>query len=120
MIIKQRVDRITNYNNTYITLITCCYEFLIAYVRDNTENQTRVYDDMSVFMRDIEKYSVAAMLVKEIFKNNKKFLTLNVEKFIKLIVNTSEEVALVSPKKSMYLKLLEVFCRFEDKLIRQN
>lgn len=71
-------------------------------------------------MRDIDKYSVAALLVKEIFKNNKKFLTLNVAKFIRLIVNTSEEVALVSPKKSMYLKLLEVYCRFEDKLIRQN
>jgi hypothetical protein len=93
---------------------------LVAYVRDNTENQTKVYDDLDIFMRDIDKYSVAALLVKEIFKNNKKFLTLNVAKFIRLIVNTSEEVALVSPKKSMYLKLLEVYCRFEDKLIRQN
>jgi hypothetical protein len=34
-------------------------------------------------MRDIDKYSVAALLVKEIFKNNKKFLTLNVAKFIR-------------------------------------
>lgn len=120
MIIKQRVDRITNYNSSYIALITCCYRFLVAYVRENTENQTKVYDDLDIFMRDIDKYSVAALLVKEIFKNNKKFLTLNVAKFIRLIVNTSEEVALVSPKKSMYLKLLEVYCRFEDKLIRQN
>lgn len=82
-------------------------------MRDNTENQTKVYDDIDIFMRDIDKYSVAAMLVKEIFKNNKKCLTLNVAKFIKYLVNTSEEVALVSPKKAMYIKLLEVFCRFE-------
>ncbi len=114
------MDRITNYNSAYITLITSCYRFLVAFVRDNTENQTKVYDDLDVFMRDIDKYSVAALLVKEIFKNNKKFLTLNVAKFIRQIVNTSEEVALVSFKKSMYLKLLEVYCRFEDKLIRQN
>lgn len=72
-------------------------------------------------MRDIDKYSVAALLVKEIFKNNKKFLTLNVGKFVRMVVNTSEEVALVSYKKSMYLKLLEVYCRYEgDMLIRQN
>jgi len=71
-------------------------------------------------MRDIDKYSIAGLLVKEIFKNNKKFLTLNVGKYIRQVVNTSDEVALVSYKKSMYLKLLEVFCRYEDMLIRQN
>jgi len=120
LIIKQRVDRITNYNSAYIALITSCYKFLVSVVRDNTENQTRVYDDMDVFMRDIDKYSIAGLLVKEIFKNNKKFLTLNVGKYIRQVVNTSDEVALVSYKKSMYLKLLEVFCRYEDMLIRQN
>lgn len=71
-------------------------------------------------MRDIDKYQVATLLVYEIFKDNKKFLTLNVTKFLRVIVNSAEEVALSSPKKAMYLKLLEVFCRFEDKLVRQN
>ena len=63
-------------------------------------------------MRDIDKYQVATLLVYEIFRNNKKFLTLNVTKYLRQIVNTAEEVAIISPKKAMYLKLLEVFCRF--------
>jgi hypothetical protein len=71
-------------------------------------------------MRDIDKYQVATLLVYEIFKDNKKFLTLNVTKFLRTIVNTAEEVALSSSKKSMYLKLLEVFCRFGPRLIKQN
>jgi hypothetical protein len=71
-------------------------------------------------MRDIDKYPIASVLVREIFRNNKKFLTLNVTKWIRQIVNTSEEAALASSKKAMYLKLLEVYCRYEDMLITQN
>ena len=71
-------------------------------------------------MRDIDKYPIASVLVREIYKNNKKYLTLNVTKWIRQIVNTSEEAALASSKKAMYLKLLEVYCRYEDMLITQN
>ena len=49
-----------------------------------------------------------------------KFLTLNVTKFVRQIVNFSEERLLDSPKKATYLKLLEVFCRFQGKVVRQN
>lgn len=63
-------------------------------------------------MRDTEKHQKAALLVYEIFKNNKKFLTLNVAKFLRTIVNFSEERQLNSSKKSTYLKLLGVFCRY--------
>lgn len=71
-------------------------------------------------MRDSDKYQKATLLVYEIFRDNKKFLTLNVTKFVRQIVNFSEERLLDSPKKATYLKLLEVFCRFQDKLVRQN
>ena len=57
-------------------------------------------------MRDIDKYWVATLLFYEIFKDNKKFLTLNVTKFIRAINNTAEEVSLSTPKKAVYLKLL--------------
>ena len=73
----------------------------------------KVYDDIDVFMRDIDKFSVSTLLFYEIFKDNKKFLTLNVTKFIRAINNTAEEVSLSTPKKAVYLKLLEVFCRYE-------
>ena len=65
-------------------------------------------------------YPIATLLVHEIFKNNKKFLTLNVSKYLRQIVSYSEEQLITSPKKALYLKLLEVFCRYEDKLVLQN
>ena len=71
-------------------------------------------------MRDIEKHQIAGVLFYEIFKDNKKFLTLNVTKFLRTLNNSAEEVSLSETKKAMYLKLLEVFCRFGDKLVRSN
>lgn len=93
---------------------------MIAYIRNNFQGQLQIYDDVDVFMRDMDSYYVATLLFYELFKNNTKFLTLNVTKFIRTINNIAEEVSLSAPKKAIYLKLLEVFCRFEDKLIRQN
>ena len=119
-IIKQRVDRVTNYNESYKDLIKSCYRFLIAYVRGSFSAQLKVYDDVDVFMRDMDTYQVATLLFYEIFKDNTKFLTLNVTKFIRTINNTAEEVSLSYVKKAVYLKLLEVFCKFSSKLIRQN
>lgn len=69
-------------------------------------------------MRDSDKYQKATLLIYEIFRDNKKFLTLNVTKFLRQIVNFSEERLLDSPKKATYLKLLEVFTRYQEKLVR--
>jgi len=63
-------------------------------------------------MRDMDSYFAATLLFYEIFKDNTKFLTLNVTKFIRTINNIAEEVSLSAVKKAVYLKLLEVFCRF--------
>lgn len=63
-------------------------------------------------MRDSDKYQKATLLIYEIFRDNKKFLTLNVTKFVRQIVSFSEERLLDSPKKATYLKLLEIFCRY--------
>lgn len=71
-------------------------------------------------MRDMDTYHAATLLFYEIFKDNRKFLTLNVTKFIRTINNTAEEVSLNQIKKAIYLKLLETFCRYEGKLIRSN
>ena len=81
--IKVKVDRNTNYHADYVALIRQCYRFLIAYVRNNLQNQLRVYDDLDTFMRDFNQYQVATLLVYEIFRDNKKFLTLNVTKFLR-------------------------------------
>lgn len=89
--IKIKVDRQTNNDPIYIDLIKQCYRFLIAYVRENYENQLRVYDDLDTFMSNFNQYQVATLLVYEIFRDNKKFLTLNVTKFLRQIVSYSEE-----------------------------
>ena len=101
-------------------MIKSCYRFLIAYIRNNFQGQLQIYDDVDVFMRDMDSYYVATLLFYELFKNNTKFLTLNVTKFIRTINNIAEEVSLSAPKKAVYLKLLEVFIKYEEKLIRQN
>jgi len=107
-----RVDRTTNDNQEYKTLIRSCYRFLCAYVRGNFQNQLKVYDDVDVFMRDMDTFYAATLLFYEIFKDNTKFLTLNVTKFIRSIINTAEEVSLNLTKKAINLKLIEVFCRY--------
>ena len=101
-------------------MIKQCYWFLTAFVRENLQNQLRVYDDLDYFMRDFDKYQCATVLVYEIFRNNKKFLTLNVTKFLRGIVNASEEMEIGTAKKSAYLKLLHVFLQLYDKKVRQN
>ena len=93
-IIKMRVDRTTNYNEEYRMLIRSCYRFLCSYVRGNFQNQLKVYADVDVFMRDMDTFYAATLLFYEIFKDNTKFLTLNVTKFIRSIINTAEEVSL--------------------------
>jgi len=77
-----------------------------------------VYDDLDYFMRDFEQYQCATLLVYEIFRENHKFLTLNVSKFIRVVVNASEEMEVNTAKKTGYLKLLEVFCRLQGKKVR--
>ena len=89
--IKIKVDRQTNNSKIYTSLIKQCYRFLVAYVRKNYENQLRVYDDLDTFMSNFNTYQVATLLVYEIFRDNKKFLTLNVTKFLRQIVGYSEE-----------------------------
>lgn len=71
-------------------------------------------------MRDMDSYQAAVLLFYEIFKDNTKFLTLNVTKFIRSINNTAEEVSLNQIKKAINLKLLEVFTRYQSRLIKVN
>ena len=71
-------------------------------------------------MRDLDKNPLICLLIYEMFRDNKRFLTLNVSKILRQIIIAAEEASLQSSKKALYLKLLEVFCKFEDKLVRPN
>lgn len=118
--IKYRVERNSVNDPFYQQLIQQCYIFLINYIRQNFQNQVKVHDNLEIFLRDIDKNPLICLLIYEMFKNNKKFLTLNVQKILRQIIISSEEAALDSSKKALYLKLLEVFCKFEDKVVRPN
>ena len=80
----------------------------------------KVHNHLEIFLKDLDKNSLICLLIYEMFKGNKKFLTLNVTKILRVIILSAEEAALHSSKKCLYLKLLEVFCKFEDKLVRPN
>lgn len=118
--IKYRVDRNSVNDPVYQQLIHQCYHFLVMYVRDNLQNQIKVHDNLEIFLRDIDKNPLICLLLYELFKDNKRFLTLNVSKILRQIILSAEEASLQSSKKALYLKLLEVFCKFEDKLVRPN
>ena len=93
---------------------------MVSYVKGNLQNQIKVHDNLDVFLRDIDKNPLICLLIYEMFKDNKKFLTLNVSKILRQIILSAEESALNSSKKALYLKLLEVFCKFEDQIVRPN
>jgi hypothetical protein len=118
--IKYRVERNSINDPYYQKLIESCYRFLIAFVKDNLQNQILVHNNIEIFLRDIDKNPLICMLIYEMFKDNKRFLTLNVSKILRQIIISVEQAALHSSKKALYLKLLEVFCKYEEKIIRPN
>lgn len=118
--IKYRVDRNSVNDPYHQQLIHQCYNFLVHFIKNNLQNQIKVHDNLEIFLRDIDKNPLICLLIYEMFKDNKKFLTLNVSKILRQIILSAEEASLQSSKKALYLKLLEVFCKFEDKLVRPN
>ena len=118
--IKYRVERNQINDVLYQQLIHSCYYFLVMYVKNNIHNQIKVHTNLEIFLREIDKNPLICLLIYEMFKDNKRFLTLNVTKILRQIMIQAEEASLQSSKKALYLKLLEVFCKFEDKLVRVN
>ena len=71
-------------------------------------------------MKDLDNHSLSIQLVYEIFKDNKKFLNLNASKILRFIINASEKCEMEDSKKGSMFRLLMVFCRFKEKLVRAN
>ena len=80
----------------------------------------KVHANLEIFLKDIDKNPLICLLIYGMFKDNQRFLTLNVSKILRQIITSAEEASLQSSKKALYLKLLEVFVKFEDKLVRPN
>ena len=43
----------------------------------------KVHDNLEVFLKDIDKNPLICLLIHSMFKDNKKFLTLNVSKILR-------------------------------------
>lgn len=97
-----------------------CYRFLIRFVRGNVLNQIKLRENLDSFLKDIDNHALSIQLVYEIFKDNKKFLNLNASKILRSIVNASEKIEMNDNKKGSMFRLLTVFCRYKDKLVRAN
>jgi len=101
-------------------MIKQCYRFLIRYVHGNAENQVKLREYLDDFMKDIDNSPLAVQLVADIFRDNRKFLNMSSSKIFKQIVNAAEKAEIESSKKGSLYKLLGVFCRHKDKLVRAN
>ena len=53
-----------------------------------------VHNNLDIFLREIEKNPLICLLIYELFKNNKQFLTLNVTKILRTIILSAEESSL--------------------------
>ena len=74
--IKYRTEEKDAQKPEHIAFMKQCYRFLIKFVRGNMQNQFKLRESLEVYLKDIEKHSLAILLVYEIFKDNKKFLNL--------------------------------------------
>lgn len=92
--IKYRVDRSQVNDPFYNDLIQECYKFLVFYVKDNFTNQFKVYSNLEIFLRDLDKNPLICLLIYEMFRDNKRFLTLNVSKILRQIIIAAEEASL--------------------------
>ena len=64
------------------------------YVKNNLQNKIKVHNYLEVFLRDIDKNPLICLLIYEMFKDNKRFLTLNVSKILRHIILSAEEASL--------------------------
>lgn len=53
-----------------------------------------MYNNLEIFLRDIDKNPLISLLIFEMFRDNKRFLTLNVSKILRTIIIAAEEASL--------------------------
>jgi len=122
-ILTHRVTQQVSESEYYLKLIKQCYLFLIRFVRRSFQNQLTLYEQVDVFMKDIDRHPLSVYLIMEVFKDsaqNKQFLTLNTSKIIKQILTAAEAALNNAEFKASLYRVLQGFCKFQGKLIRQN
>ena len=68
-----------------------------------------LYDDVSTFLKAVQFYPSAALLVKEIYTDNKRLLTEKVENIMHEIIDYADLPDLNNPQIGSYLHILQAF-----------
>ena len=101
--------------------VDVCYLILLRFCRYNQANQTILYKDLRVFLKDIEKSHLAIYLIQEIFRNNAKLVESEFNKTITTICNFIDSLKKEKSSKAVdFLKVLKVFIFCKDKIIKQH
>ena len=104
----------------YINLSDAIYVFLIRFCRENTANQEKLSDYIEFYVEQISESPLAIYLIREIFKDNKFFLTTKGQKTIKCIVRKEETIKISSIQKYQFFKILKTFVKCKTKIVKKN
>jgi hypothetical protein len=92
-------------------LIGAAYLFLIRFCCDNPTNQNLVGENLDLFAKELDTSPLVIFLIKEIFKNNKSFLTGKGQSVVRYIVKKEERLSMNSVEKHYYLMILKSFAK---------
>ena len=106
--------------DSYAELIDQCYLFLIRFCRQNTQNQSVLFQYIETFLQDMASSVLAVCLVKELYRHNKNFLNRDVSTSIKEMVRLIEDMENNDPRKGQILNSLQVFVKYRNKIIKKN
>ena len=98
-------------HSDYEDIIKSAYIFLIRFCKDNSVNQEIIGNHLDIFVKEINSSPLSIYLIKEIFKDNKLYLSSKGQKIIRVIVKKEESIALTMSEKYHYLNTLKTFAR---------
>ena len=104
----------------YEDIIKSAYIFLIRFCKDNAVNQSLVGEYLDIFVKEIDSNPLSIYLIREIFKDNKVYLSLKGSKLVKYIVKKEENIPISMPEKYHYLDTLKTFSKCKTRIVKKN
>jgi hypothetical protein len=119
-LIRHKGISVTCYSKEkHFHILRLCYIFLCKFCRNNSENKHILYENIELFLDDVDKNIFATTLLREIFRNNYA-LTANVPVNLLRSMARSIDSVPVSDKKCEMLKTLTIFMYVNTKILKQN
>ena len=118
-IIKYNISQKKTHSD-YEDIIKSAYIFLIRFWKDNSVNQGLVGEYLDIFIKELNSNPLWIFLIREIFKDNKFYLSIRGPKVVKHIVKKEESIPITLPEKYHYLNTLKTFARCKSKIVKKN